>query len=714
MEITRLSGRGELSTLFGESTVGNDRFLRTLGLQRLAEESYEAMSPEARRKIDAYVSGINAFIDSGETLPREFTLLRAAPGRWESADSVAAGLLMAFSLTRSLHVDLVLYRILEQAGEEVADFVAPHYPDFAPTLTGENLTPRPERAFHTFPSDPLADGEPLAFEPLLGAEFPASNWMIFSGELTESGAPLFAGSPDLEPTLPALFSMMRLRGGRYDVAGGALPGVPGIGPLGYNGDIAWSAVNGRWDELDYFVEQPDPDDPSRYLTEDGYQDFTVIDETIRIQDGRDVREETLEVTVSRHGPIISDLMPMAPRNTAMRWAAFDRPGTDIEGLLALSRASNFDEFREATRFITTINLGFGYADADGDIGWQFTGSPPQRPKGDGSLPVHGWTGEYAWTGYLPFEELPYDHNPEAGYVASFNNDPGNAAHYFTGFYLFQRAIRFEELLAERGSSEVTLEDLTAMQLDTRSPVAEGWTPLVLDAIGDGELAPYADLLAAWDRRMDVDSAAAPLFALFYANMMENTLVDVTGERLWEEGLSQSYLISIPDLVLSRVADVPDHFIYNDTRTGERTETRDDIIRASMTAAVEQLEALQGPDPERWRWGRGHQMSFEHPMSEAIGLFDLDPIPTPGDHFTINSGFWTLEDPFRMDSGGVIRITVDFADPERSTIISPPGQSGHYRSPHYDDLAELWAAGGQIPLRFESGHTIDRLLVLRPG
>ena len=136
--------------------------------------------------------------------------------------------------------------------------------------------------------------------------------MIFSGELTESGAPLFAGSPDLEPTLPALFSMMRLRGGRYDLAAGALPGVPGIGPLGYSGDIAWSAVNGRRDELDHFVEQSDPDDPSRYRTEDGHQDFTVIDETIRIQDGRDVREETLQVEVSRHGPIIVARWPPGP------------------------------------------------------------------------------------------------------------------------------------------------------------------------------------------------------------------------------------------------------------------------------------------------------------------------------------------------------------------------------------------------------------------
>ncbi len=715
MEVTRLSGRGELSTLFGDATLGNDRFLRTLGIHALAERSYQEMSPEAQGKIDAYVRGINAYIDSAAPLPREFTLLRAQPGRWEATDSVAAGLLMAFSLSRSFEIDLVLYRILEQAGEEVADLLAPNYPEFAPTLTGGPLAQPPERAFHRFPSDPLTEDTGLAAQRhALPMDFSASNWMIFSGDMTASGAPLLAGSPDLEPTLPALFSMVRLSGGRYDVAGGALPGVPGIGPLGTNGDMAWSTVNGRWDDLDYFVERPDPEDPSRYLTEDGTRDFEVREEVIEVADGRGVRQEVLEVRSSRHGPIISDVLPMAPRNTALRWAAFDNPGRDIEGLLQMNRARDFAAFREALRLVDTINLGFGYAGADGDIGWQFTGAAPVRAKGDGSLPVPGWTGEYAWTGYLPYERFPFDLNPEAGYVASFNNDPGTADHYFTGFYLFQRAVRFEQLMEERGSAPVTLEELRGMQLDTRSPVAATWVPLVVDAVDDDALSDHVELLSDWDHEMSRERPAAPLFALFYAKMLRNTLIDRIGAPLWEDGLSQSYLYYVPDLLLTTIADDRAHPLFNDTRTDAQVEDRDDVIRRSFSEAVERLEELQGSDPDSWRWGRDHQMHFEHPMGDTIGLFNLAPIPTDGDHFTINSGFWRLAEPFRMDSGGVIRLTVDLAEVERSTIISPPGQSGHYRSPHYDDLAQLWADGGQVPLRFTTGDQIERLLLLTPG
>lgn len=709
MELTRLAGRGELSTLFGEAVLSKDRFLRTVGFHRLAAKGYEALTDEKRNIIDAYIAGINAFINSGESLPAEFAILGAKPGIWEGRDSVAAGLLMAFSLTRSLYVDLVMYRIGEYAGKETAELLAPYYPSFAPTLTGKRMSPAPDRRFIKFPSKELSKTELSDF---LQGEMPASNWMIFSGKMTESGKALFAGSPDLKPTLPALFYMMHIKGGRYDVAGGALPGVPGIGPLGFNGHIAWSAVNGRGDELDYFVEKLNPANPDQYLTEKGYRDFEIIDEVIRVKDKKGFREEKLRIKVSRHGPLISEVMPMAPDNTAMKWAAFDNLCIDLEGLLLMNRARDFNEFRNALSRVKTINLGFGYADKKGNIGWQFTASAPIRKKGDGSFPVPGWTGDYDWKGYIPYERLPYDYNPAAGFVASFNNDPGNAGYHLTHYYLFQRSIRFENIMKERGNKKVTLKDIKEMQLDTVSAVAQLWTPLIINACSDDELAEYVKMLKGWGSEITIGSSAALLFNAFYSKMMKNTLADETGDKLWEEGLSQSYLLYIPDLVLTGIAGEPDHLLYNNITTAEK-ETRDDMIRKSMREAVALIKEKQGSNPKKWTWGRAHKMYFEHPLGGKLPFFNPAPVPTNGDHFTINSGFWELANPFKMDSGGVIRIMVDFADPESATIISPPGQSGHYKSPHYNDLAQLWADGGQVPLRFNSGEKISRLLLLEP-
>ena len=713
MEITRLAGRGELSTLFGEATIEKDRFLKTVGFHHLAKIGYRSMSTEARQIIDAYVAGINACIRDTKRLPREYIIMGTKPGRWEPEDCVATVLLMGYSLTRSKLVDLVLYRIGEHAGEDFVTMIAPSYPDFAPTLTGMRMSPvpagTPKGKFQRFTT---ARFEEMIFDPPV-MELPASNWMIFSGQLTTTGRPIFAGSPDLKPTLPALFYMMHLKGGSFDVAGGALPGMPGIGPLGYNGHIAWSAVNGRGDEVDYYVEKINPDNANQYLTPDGYRDFKIIQETLRIATKKGIREEKFPVKVSRHGRIMSAVMPMAPDNCAMKWAAFEQPATDIEGLLELNRADNFARFRKALSKVKNTNLGIGYADREGNIGWQFTASPPVRKNGDGTFPVPGWTDDYEWTGYIPSENLPFDYNPVSGYAASFNNDPGNAPYHLTNYYLFERAIRFEEIMKERQGRKFDFKDVRDMQMDTVSVVAKRWVPMIMTACEGPEFANYTALFRDWDFSVDVDSAAGTLFNAFYAHLLKNTLGDEVGEKLWKEGLSQSYLYYIPDLVLAKIARNHDHAFYDDISTQDQREDRDDIIRRSINDAAAGLADTLGKNPKKWQWGRVHKMYFEHPLGSKLGFFNLKPIPTNGEHHTINSGFWEVNNPFKMDAGGVIRMMVDFADPENSTIISPPGQSGIYKSPHYDDLARLWAQGGQVPLRFFSAKDLPRVLVLTP-
>lgn len=714
MEITRLAGRGELSSLFGETTIEKDKYLKTVGFYRLAKTGYRAMSKEARQIIDAYTAGVNACIRDTKRLPREYVILGTKPGRWEPEDCVATVLLMAYSLTRSLFVDLVLYRIGEHAGEEFVKAIAPSYPDFAPTLTGKRMSPVPrgilKGKFHRFAAAPAGGMDPGP----LTMDLPASNWMIFSGRATVSGKAIFAGSPDLKPTLPALFYMMHLKGGSFDVAGGAMPGTPGIGPLGYNGHVAWSAVNGRGDELDYYVEKVNPKNPKQYLAPGGYRDFTVVEETLRVKTKKGIREEKYPVKLSRHGPIISAVMPLAPANCAMKWAAYEKPSTDIEGLLGLNRARNFKEFQKALSLVKNNNLNIGYADRDGNIGWQFTASPPIRKAGDGSFPVPGWTDDYEWTGYVPHEEIPFDYNPPAGFVGSFNNEPGNTRHHLTNYYLFERSIRFREIMKERKGRPVSLEDVRAMQLDTVSVVAKRWVPLVMKACDGPEFGKYTALFKGWNFSVDVDSAAGALFNAFYAHLLRNTLADEAGERQWKEGLSQSYLYYISDLALAKIALKPEHPFYDDSSTPGKKENRDDIIRRSLKDAAAQLAARLGENPGKWQWGRVHEMHFEHPLGTKLAFFNLKPIPTNGEHHTINSGFWELNNPFKMDAGGVIRMMVDFAHPENATIISPPGQSGAYKSPHYDDLARLWAEGGQVPLRFFTAKELARVLVLAPA
>ncbi|MBI9076673.1 MAG: penicillin acylase family protein [Desulfatibacillum sp.] len=717
MDLARLAGRGELSTVMGEVTLEKDRFLRTIGFYRRAREIMTTMPPRTARAIADYTRGVNAYIQSADHLPREYFFLRSKPRAWTSEDSVAIALLMSYSLTRSKKVDLVLHRIGQVAGPEVLEAIIPGYPDFAPTLTGKppvNFAPGLQGAF-------LADAVSLPgtgddFMP--NFEIPASNWMIFSGSRTESGKALFAGSPDLEPTLPALFFIMHLQGGEYDVMGGALPGCPGIGPLGYNGHIAWSAVNGRGDELDFFVEKMNPDNPDQYLTEEGYRNFSKISEVIKVKNGDGFREEPLEVRITRHGPVISQIMPLAPENCTMQWAALDiEKAWDLHGLLAMNRAANFNEFRQALEHVKAMNLNLGYADKNGNIGWQFTASPPVRKKGNGSLPAPGWTGEYDWTGFVPYEDLPFDYNPEKGYTASFNNDPGNVPYHLTNYYLFERAIRFEDIMRDLGDEKVNQKRLMGFQTDTISVVAQRWRPCILAACEESvESGRYSELFKKWDCSINTGSNAATLFNAFYYKMMENTLKDEIGEELWTQELAQPYLYYIPDLLMTKIVHQPDHNFYDDQSTPDVREDRNAIIIKSLNQAWEILETILGDDPGQWQWGRVHKMRFNHPLGSKLPMLNLKPIPTQGSHHTINSGFWDWDSahPFRMKSGGVIRMAVDFSNGDQATIVSPPGQSGHYLSPYYANQAHLWADGRQLPMHYYDGQKLAQTLVLNPA
>lgn len=711
MDMTRRAGRGELSVLFGEATVATDKFLKTAGFYRTARAEYKQLGQRLKDIMLAYTRGINAYIDTVDSLPREYVILGAHPEKWIPEDTMVCGILMAYSLTRSKKTDLILYRIGEAAGDEILNDIIPFFPDFAPDVSVTHARSAGISGRYVFtrlrPEKFQRREAPL---PSIPPEIAASNWMIFSGSKTTTGKPIFTGSPDLEPKIPSLFYLVHLKSGEYDVIGGSLPGAPGVNVVGFNGRIAWSTVNGRVDELDYFIEKLNPKNSNQYLTEKGYRNFEIVEETLRIKTKEGIREEKLLVKISRHGPIISEVMPLAPENTAMKWVG-TKPTGIFEGFEALQRARNFQEFRSAISHVRTPTLNIGYADADGNIGYQYMASPPIRKKGNGTLPVPGWNGEYEWIGHVPFEKLPYDLNPRKGYLGSFNNQPKKTPYHITSYYLFERALRFEDIA--KGIGKISLQEARKLQLDAVSVIAKRWMPHILRIIqNSNEFSDIRGILEGWNYSLDIDSPAATLFSAFYFHLMGNTLRDNVGEEMWEKHLSQYYIIYIPDLVLTRIMSDNSHRLFDNNKTAGVRETRDDMIRLSLRDAVTELSGRLGDDCNEWQWGKVHRMVFSHPMGKKLSFLNLSPIPTSGDAFTISAGLWDNNNPYEMKSGGVIRLVVDFSNVANSTIISPPGQSGHYMSPHYDDVAEMWARGEQIPMHYLTGKELPDVLLLK--
>ena len=535
--------------------------------------------------------------------------------------------------------------------------------------------------------------------------------MIFGPARTTTGAAIFAGSPDLAPQIPAIFYLAHLVGAGYDVIGGAVPGAPGIATLGYNGHIAWSAIASQLDCLDFFVEKINPDNPNQYLTENGWKDFEVVEETLKIKTDDGITEEKMTVKVSRHGPIISDVDNRAPENCAMMWTGSGGTGA-FEGFLKLDRATNYDEFRAALSGVAQPELVMGYADKDGNIGYQSIAKTPIRKSGDGILPVPGWDGQYDWAGYVPYDELPHDLNPQAGYFGGFNNLAKRDGMKLSNFYYFERAARFAEIMNER-TAPFSPDDVRKLQLESVSVVAKRLVPYILSAAkGNEELAKYTALFEGWDCALDKDSAAAALYGAFYLALLTNTFKDEFPEDIWKE-LTDADMVYFADQALAKHIGENDFALFDDLDTKDVVETRDEIIVKSMNDAVAELTDRLGKDPADWRWGALHEMTFAHPLGEVLSFLNLKPIPMSGDFFTIGAANWAINDLYKMTYGGCIRMIVDFSDVENATLISPPGQSGQYLSPHYGDQVDAWLSNDQIPMHYTDARELKDVLMLEP-
>jgi len=710
MDLTRLAGRGELSTLFGERMIETDKYFKTLGFYRAAETEYANVGPDTKTAVDAYTGGVNAYIDTLKYLPAEYTILGGKPQAWKPADSMVGGLLMSYRLNSPRGIKPVLYQIYLKAGPEMLKKLLPYIPEGAPYISSTDSNV-PAYAQTTLPEieATASSGMYSEIECPVPLRMRASNWMIFSGARTTTGKPVFTGSPDLEASIPSLFYLVHLKGGDYDVIGGSIPGLPGVHALGFNGRMAWSITVGNGDNLDFFTETLNPANPDQYLTEDGCKDFQIIDETIKVKGKAD---QNIRVKVSRHGPIVSEVMRGLPPDCTMLWPGLMGHDGTVEGLLGLNRAKNFDEFRQALGKVRGGSVHLGYADIDGNIGYQYITTFPIRKSGENPIPVPGAKGQYDWTGFIPFEEHPYELNPAKGYVASFNQMPEPGDYYGTAYFIFERPFRFEEMANAR--DKFTVDDIRAMQNDVGSNLAKRWVPRILSVCeGDREMSAYTAILKDWDYSITVESPQATLFNSFSAHLIRNTLYDQLGTEIVDE-LFKDLHVSIPTQWLIRYMGDNNHAIWDDISTAAVGETCDDMVLKSMKDAVAELSARLGGDPQRWAWGGVHRMTIKHPLGGVLPFLNLKPLTYAGDDFTIHAGWWDRAHPYDMYSGAAVRIVVDMSDLSNMTIMSPPGQSGMYLSPYYSDMAETWSKGGQVPAHYTDAGQLKQVLTLEPG
>jgi len=672
MDLMRRYGAGRLAEWFGAAALPIDRFTRMLGLYRAAQKQYDALSPELRAVFDAYAAGVNAFLATRRgALPPEYYLIGAAPEPWTPADSLVWGKIMDLQLTGNFRGELQRVRLLQRVSPGDLDVLYPPYSDDAPTPTGGRVL------LEHFPADALATALPPGDDQPVRA---SNNWAV-SGKRSQSGKPILANDTHLSFAAPGTWYLARIKTPALDLAGVTAPGAPFI-VIGHSDRISWGFSTTTSDVEDLFIEKPDPDDPSRYLAPGGSLPFDTQREEIQVRGAAPV---TLIIRSTRHGPVISDLAGLNAPGGEMLALSTTWLGDDDrtpEAIWRLERAANWTEFLEALKDWTAPQQNILYADAAGHIGFFAPGRVPIRAKGDGWLPAPGWSGEYDWTGFIPFAALPSAFDPPLQRLVTANNRIVPKSYgYFLGrdWDLPNRAERIAALLDS--VPKQSPDTMAAIQGDTLSLTAHDLLPLMLITLPSDPRAQAAmDRLRAWDGRMGRDRIEPLIFTAWLRELNRTLFAAKLGPYFAD------YWSLRPDAVRAVLTSHPDWCGASGCGSD---------LAVSLDRALDDLASRYGSDPAAWSWGKAHRAIFEHPLwSKLPWLKDwLTPaLPADGGIDTVNAGAFFVRDddaPFADRFGPVMRMIVDMAEPESARFMVVPGQSGNPLSRHWDDLLAPW-------------------------
>ena len=727
MDGMRRFAGGELAEILGSDLVKHDRQQRILGLKAMAKKTAENMPAEIRVHFEAYARGVNAYIETHrDRLPLEFRILRYSPRPWTPEDSMVIGMQMVEDLSTSPRHALVRERILAKLGPELtADlYVNSSWHDRPPTVERQGLdqvikhndqdddddedddsgTDSSVTGLTTRPDVPAWPRPEMFFDerPLV---LGSNNWVV-SGAHTVSGKPLLSNDMHLGHQMPNLWYEAHLRcgSGNFDVAGVTLPGYPYV-IVGHNQRIAWGFTNLGPTVEDVYVETFNPD--GQYLTPDGWQQPEHRREIIRVKNKPD---EIVDVVLTRHGPIVTELQPGETRKLALRWTLYDGTRSPF---FAVDSAQKWEEFRRAFSELDAPGQNVVYADVDGNIGYQATGRIPIRAAGDGSLPENGSDNAHEWTGYVPFEKLPSVYDPPSGIIASANSritPDGYKYSLSTEWEAPWRTARIYRVL--ESGKKFSAADMLALETDIYSDMDRFFADRFLYAVDHAKnpsarAKAAAEILRQWDGRMIADSAAPTIAVQARQELVRLLLEPKLGAapqdpKQIETTLNwKSYQWMMSTVWLENVVQhQPKRWLP------ENYASYDELLTAAVEAAVGPAGGLDASqDLNLWKWGNFHPVRIQHPIYGKIPLLRrwTGPglRPQSGSEFTVKA--------VSLDHGPSERITVDLANLDQSTLNLVTGEAGNLFSPYYLDQWKAWYEGFTFGWPF-SGPSVEKARV----
>ena len=700
MHTLRMTAQGRLSELFGSATVEIDKFLRTLEFRRRSREGLARLSARDLGLAKAYAQGVNSFLEkgNGSRLPPEFLILGADMPRWEPADTLLILKLLSLQLSKNMGNEIERLKLAAVGLDpsEIEDVMPPHPSDA--------LAPLPDLR-RLLKLNPPPAAEVAAQRVELPVSMDASNNWVLAGDRTTTGKPMLANDPHLSFSTPSLWYLASLAWGEeLPVTGATIPGLPVV-VLGQNGRLAWGFTNAGGDVQDLYIERIDANDETRYLTPQGWRPFETVTERILVS-GADPVEWTWRRT--RHGPVLpdtfSDIGSMLPNGhvAALRWVALDDAveDTGLSNLVELNLAGSVKEALSNLDDTATPQQAAVLADVDGAIGFTAPGVLPRRGPRDatlGRVPKLGWLPEGDWVGTVTGASL----HRKAATSGAFGNansrfpDQNEEPFYTADWDEPFRQDRVAQLYLANGGP-FDLAAVAAGQADTHSAAMAALRDVIVDAAGERDTEHgLVSLLRDWDGRM---TASAPQ-PMVMNELTRRLVIAIFADEL--KGAIERPLKKPASPLLRVLRDGGVRNWCDDIRTEAAEDCRALIVKA-LEEADRTLASRHGSNARIWRWDAEHDRRGEHrPFSNVAplaGLFEVNA-PTGGGAYTLLRSRPDLhrEDYHRARHGAGFRAAYDLSDLDRSLYIQTTGQSGHPLSPHFDDLAPLWAAGRTITL-----------------
>jgi penicillin G amidase len=706
MDMMRRAAGGELAELLGPDYLEHDREQRLLGLRQAARQMLQVSTPEDRTRFEDYARGVNAYIALHQKrLPVEFRILRYSPRPWKPEDSTLIAAQMIQNLSTSPRQALVREKILAKLGPDLtADlYVNTSWHDRPPTAPPPSFDQTNDRddndnddsgvdtsVTRTTPAEEIREW----FRAAPPFELPfvegSNNWVV-SGAHTITGRPLLSNDMHLHHQMPNLWYEIHLRSGDFEAAGVSLPGMPYV-IVGHNQRIAWGFTNIGPTVEDAYVETFNPQ--GEYLTPDGWKQPEYRREVIHVKGQPDVVED---VELTRHGPIVTELVPGETRKLALRWTLYDgvrNPFFDLDS------AQNWDQFRAALSHFDAPSQNAVYADVDGNIGYQATGKIPIRASGDGSLPENGADNAHEWTGYIPFDNLPSVLNPPSGIIATANGRITPDGYPYSVSVEWEAPWRAERIyrLLESGR-KFSAADMLQFETDISSAPDSYFAEQFVYAVDHARNPSLrarraADLMRGWDGRMTAASSAPTIEYQARAELVRLLLEPKLGAapevpRQEQSTLNwKSYRWGMQSVWLENVV------VHQPARwLPAAYPNYNELLAAAVEAAVN--PSASPKHLASWGWGKFNPVEIQHPILGRIPLLNFwtgpGTQPQSGSAFTVKA--------VTRNHGPSERMTVDLSDLDQSTLNLVTGEGGNFLSPYYMDQWGAWYQGFTFKLPF---------------